>query len=89
MKLLKQLSTILQDQCQAYVKATLKINSRGIVVDYLRTLFNALLEWITNRSLHSALPCFLYKLIIYTFMYKCTRSSAAALSLQVGQNHDQ
>lgn len=54
---------------------------------YLRTLLNTLFEGITNHTFKSTGLCFLYKLIVNTFMYKCTWSSTTALSLQIKLNH--
>ena len=52
---------------------------------YLGTLLNARLEGIANSAFDCTSFSFLYKLIIHTFMYKCTRASTAALSLRVSQ----
>ena len=52
---------------------------------YLGTLLNPWLEGISNSAVDCTSFSFLYKLIIHSFMYKCTRASTAALSLRVSQ----
>lgn len=53
---------------------------------HLRTLFNPLLERVPNNTFQCSSLCFLYELIIYTFMHQSARTSTTTLTLQMESN---
>lgn len=67
------------DQC-------LKMNKPQSFREYLRPLFNTLLERITNTASNSTCLCFLNEFIIHTFMHIGAGAGAATLPLQRSQH---